>query len=73
MRLAEKPDDMAENTPAKDDDVPPDGTSPDGKAMVVFAEKPKASPPASLSANLIPRPFECGHRSVLRAGIVIVA
>jgi hypothetical protein len=50
MRLAEKPDDMAENTPVKDDDVPPDG-----KTMVVFAEKPKASPPASLSANLIPR------------------
>jgi hypothetical protein len=30
--------------------------------------------PGSLdTANLIPRPFECGHRSVLRAGIVIVA
>ena len=55
MRLAEKPDDMAENTPVKDNDIPPDGASPDGKAVVVFAEKPKASPPASLSANLIPR------------------
>ncbi|NKB50514.1 MAG: hypothetical protein GKS02_14250 [Alphaproteobacteria bacterium] len=50
MRLAEKPDDLAENTPPEKDDVPPDN-----KALVVFADKPKAPPPASLSANLIPR------------------
>ena len=55
MRLAEKTHDTAENTPVKDSDVAPDGKTPDGKTMVVFVEKPKASPPASLSANLIPR------------------
>ncbi len=50
MRLAEKHDNRAEG-------IPPDSdkNSPGGKSLVVYAEKPKAPPPASLSANLIQR------------------
>jgi hypothetical protein len=50
MRLAYKQDDMAENTPPEDDTSPPDS-----KAVIVYAEKEKAPPAASLSASLVLR------------------
>ncbi len=50
MRLAEKQDDTADKVTPEANAAPPDG-----KAVVVFAEKPKAPPPATLSASLIPR------------------
>ncbi|MFT5182879.1 MAG: hypothetical protein ACI8S3_002772 [Alphaproteobacteria bacterium] len=50
MRLADKQDDMAESTPPEDVTSPPDS-----KAVIVYAEKPKAAPAASLSASLVLR------------------
>ncbi|MDH3738032.1 MAG: hypothetical protein OER92_02480 [Alphaproteobacteria bacterium] len=47
MQLAEKQDMTADKSPSDDDTEP--------TSLVVYADKPKASPAASLSANLIPR------------------
>ena len=50
MQLAEKQDMTASKNPPKDADAPADS-----KSLTVYANKPKASPAASLSAHLIPR------------------
>ena len=50
MRLADKQDDTADEIAPRNDAVPPAG-----KALVVFAETPKAPPAASLTATLIQR------------------
>jgi hypothetical protein len=49
MRLADKQD-VAENMPPEDDTSPPDS-----KAVIVYPEKEKAAPAASLSASLVLR------------------